>query len=324
MINQSLITPLTVALKNTNAHKHLYSQAKLDRLAHAYLLETSDSFAALILARSIASIFLKPENIVLQGRHADLFEAPKELNDKIIVDTVDSIIEDTIKRPSEGEKKFYIINNFDSANIQSQNKLLKTLEEPPVGTCFFLIAKNCNSIVPPILSRCQSIVVDSFSTIDLEVMLVEAKIKNLDDNSIALASSLANGSITLAINFLTDKKQQAVFSATLNALLQLKSSKNVLAAVALLAPYKDYLVELLQHITTIFQDVLYLHTNSTTNIKLKTIKTELQQLQQMYSLKAISAITLFLTTINKRIQSNANHNSLLDDLFFTIAQKRVI
>ena len=39
------------------------------------------------------------------------------------------------------EKKIYIIEKADTLNIQSQNALLKTLEEPPAHAVFLLLAE---------------------------------------------------------------------------------------------------------------------------------------------------------------------------------------
>ena len=53
--------------------------------------------------------------------------------------------------------KVFIFNNFSSANIQSQNKLLKILEEPPKNTFIILNVTNINKVLPTVLSRCKKI-----------------------------------------------------------------------------------------------------------------------------------------------------------------------
>ena len=54
-------------------------------------------------------------------------------------------------------KKFVIINPAEAMNKESQNALLKILEEPPANFHFFLICENTSRLLPTIISRCQAI-----------------------------------------------------------------------------------------------------------------------------------------------------------------------
>ncbi|NTU72944.1 hypothetical protein HGB07_02085 [Candidatus Roizmanbacteria bacterium] len=51
-------------------------------------------------------------------------------------------------------EKIVIIESFDTASIEAQNALLKTLEEKQDGYLFILIAYNQERILPTIQSRC--------------------------------------------------------------------------------------------------------------------------------------------------------------------------
>ena len=64
-------------------------------------------------------------------------------NKNILVDDVKNLIEDAVLTPVESDKKIYIFKNFSSANTQSQNKLLKILEEPPKNVYIFLFKLFC-------------------------------------------------------------------------------------------------------------------------------------------------------------------------------------
>lgn len=55
---------------------------------------------------------------------------------------------------NEGAGKIFILEGFDKFNIQSQNALLKILEEPPSGVTFILSASSKSAVLPTILSRC--------------------------------------------------------------------------------------------------------------------------------------------------------------------------
>lgn len=53
--------------------------------------------------------------------------------------------------------KVYIIEDFELLNVNSNNALLKILEEPQPGIYAFLITQNIDAVLPTISSRCQKI-----------------------------------------------------------------------------------------------------------------------------------------------------------------------
>ncbi len=55
--------------------------------------------------------------------------------------------------PCEARYKIIVIDDADMMNIQAQNALLKTIEEPPLQTIFFFIAHSKSKIIPTIQSR---------------------------------------------------------------------------------------------------------------------------------------------------------------------------
>ncbi|MCL2848376.1 MAG: hypothetical protein FWE13_06525 [Firmicutes bacterium] len=325
MIKNEYINPFLEVVKKSNAYLHLEQAVNSNHLSHAYIIQSEDNIASLLLTRSITSLCVEQKNLALEGRHPDVYEAPKGTekkdNIKIVVADIDAIIEDAIKRPVSGDKKFYILNNFDSSNIQSQNKLLKSLEEPNKGTHFFLLVANTNALVPPVLSRCQKITLNKFDIIDIQSALSQVKSK-ADKEQLAIASELSGGNITETLSYIENKKKPQVFNAVLEVLQNLRTSKDVLSAVALLTPFKDFVPDMLQLFGVILRDVMLLHTNDVVSISLKSYIEELQELKNLYSLKAISNIFLHLQHIAKRNAANANFNSLLDDLVFSLAQHR--
>lgn len=54
----------------------------------------------------------------------------------------------------EGGRKAVLIKNADTMTVQSQNALLKVLEEPPPGFTIVLEAPDTKNLLPTVLSRC--------------------------------------------------------------------------------------------------------------------------------------------------------------------------
>ncbi len=75
----------------------------------------------------------------------------------ITVNEAKRIIEKLSLRAFEGEYKTMIIYLPERMNIDAANKLLKLIEEPPLGTLFLLVSHNPERILQTIRSRCQRI-----------------------------------------------------------------------------------------------------------------------------------------------------------------------
>lgn len=74
--------------------------------------------------------------------------------DKFLIDDVKRVFKNHLHKVIEGEMQFICIA-FNSTNTESQNSILKVLEEPPQNTYFFLIIPNKKIILPTVLSRAQ-------------------------------------------------------------------------------------------------------------------------------------------------------------------------
>ena len=130
-------------------------------LKHAYLFNSCDEIknqtASLLLALIIncenENVCLNCKNClkILNGNSLDIYTYPK--NKSIVVDDIKEIIESAYIKPAELKNKIYILNNFDEANIASQNKFLKTLEEPPNNVIFLLNTTNLDKVLATIKSR---------------------------------------------------------------------------------------------------------------------------------------------------------------------------
>ncbi len=77
----------------------------------------------------------------------------------ITVEQIQQVIDaQTLKTTGSGQiRRIVIIENAHFMNAEAQNRLLKTLEEPPADTLIILTAASQRSLLPTINSRCQVI-----------------------------------------------------------------------------------------------------------------------------------------------------------------------
>jgi DNA polymerase-3 subunit delta' len=83
-------------------------------------------------------------------------------------------------------------------NVEAQNALLKTLEEPPPASTFVLVTSRPDVLLPTVLSRCQRLRFGRLAPADVaDVLMREHQYAEADAHS---AASLSDGSIGLALD----------------------------------------------------------------------------------------------------------------------------
>jgi len=93
--------------------------------------------------------------------------APLEAGKAIKIDQVRQIQQQIFFKPIDGPKKILLIDPADKMNVAAANSLLKLLEEPPAHAILILISAQADSLLPTLLSRCQKIVFQALSLVQV-------------------------------------------------------------------------------------------------------------------------------------------------------------
>jgi len=83
--------------------------------------------------------------------------------------TIRSLIGELQQSPFQEQYKVAIIVKAETLTAESQHALLKTLEEPPENTQLILVTSTLESLLPTIVSRCQTQTLSAMKKIDQEV-----------------------------------------------------------------------------------------------------------------------------------------------------------
>jgi len=97
--------------------------------------------------------------------------------------------------PMSAARRIAIINDAETMSEEAVNSLLKTLEEPPVGSILFLIVPNVDLILPTIQSRCQPI---HFAPLQAHQVLELLHAEQVDTKQIEPMIHIAEGSLDVA------------------------------------------------------------------------------------------------------------------------------
>lgn len=147
-----------------------------------------------------------------------------------------------LEKPISSNKKVYIIDDADTMTEESQNCLLKTLEEPPEYAMIILIASNENRMLQTIKSRCVIIRFEDLTNEEISQIL------HTNDQDII---RLCEGSVVKA-DTISEKREMFAQLKNIVDYLSKNSLIDVLNNSDLLYSSKDDIMTLLDFLNIIF------------------------------------------------------------------------
>ena len=191
--------------------------------AHAYLFVGPNGSGKREAARSFGAELLAVGADDPEGVRRRVMRHPSPHPDFVWVEPagathlVEDIREDVIRgaalRPAEGSRRVFVICEAEAMREESQNALLKTLEEPGDFAHFLLLASSQDLILPTIGSRCSVI---EFSPLRPDVVVERLGAEPGDPAAVAVAR-LSGGDLDLARRLLdpegSDLRQAAESAA---------------------------------------------------------------------------------------------------------------
>lgn len=148
----------------------LRAALRAGRLPHAMLFLGSEGTGRLDVARELARALLcraaeAPDDycgdcqdcrLCQAGRHPDCEELGLPPGRQLFpIKAVQNVQATASLRPVRGPRRVFIIRDADRMSIDAANCFLKTLEEPPGGCVFVLLAASLRDIPQTIVSRCR-------------------------------------------------------------------------------------------------------------------------------------------------------------------------
>src|SRR5262245_57514430 len=144
---------------------------------------------------------------ILRGVHADVLVIEPADTGIIRLDQVRDAIDRAAYRPFEGRRRVVVVDGADALNVEAQNALLKTLEEPPPASVFVLITDRPDLLLPTVRSRCQRLRFGPLAAADVSEALVrDHGVAPADAHAAAAASG---GSIGRALESSADEAMDA-------------------------------------------------------------------------------------------------------------------
>jgi len=146
----------------------------------------------------------------------------------ISVDEIDLLFKALNLKSFSGGAKVCVLWGVDKLNIQSANKLLKLIEEPPNKTFFIFVAANELDLLPTIKSRCQ---LSSLKPLRTSIIKDELVSEGCEENLAAFYAANAEGSLGKALesfqNIEQQKEYETLFVQCLRGAFKASGNKSV-------------------------------------------------------------------------------------------------
>ena len=137
-------------------------------------------------------------------------------------------------RPLEADKRVFVVEKLETLN-QNQNKLLKTLEEPPKNVVLLIGAEKSSAILPTIKSRAKKIDIPLFSTDELLKLTKE----DFPAEKLAKISALlAGGKVGLMERKYRDEGTIRLFDSVVDFLYKARSARDLPVHVSALSEFE--------------------------------------------------------------------------------------
>jgi len=187
------------------------------RMHHAWILAGKQGVGKGAFARAAARELVAEPGAAQPEHHPDVIvvdhlpsnddEAKKKAEGKpyatkrnITVEQVRQVQHRLTTRPTLGSRRAIIIDPADDMEKGAVNALLKSLEEPPVGTFFLLVAHRPGRLLPTIRSRCRTLRFPVLTDGQVAEIL-EQEARGTDAVTRAAAVAAAEGSPGAALGF---------------------------------------------------------------------------------------------------------------------------
>lgn len=316
-------------------YKTFVNALQTNKLSHAYLLVGNRGVPLLEIATFLAKSLLcdDPSPLACNNCISCIRVDDHNYPDCIILDgaskliskdAVDNISHQFEKTPLENKGVMvYVLNGIEYMREEAINSILKFLEEPQEGVYAFLTTYNENSILPTIVSRCQTL---HLKAVDRNIVIQDALDLGVDRKDAELLSYFYNDG-ELIYDLVNDKDNASLFNNCKEAIEQLlEALKNndkqqalflCQSQISPLVNKKETFRFFLDFLITVFEDLLNIQNNRP--ITITSYDTILQDIVDKTDIDINNALIELLKQRNM-VGLNLNIPLQLDHIILTITR----
>ena len=314
--------------------EHLQNAITMDKISHAYIINGPDKSGKKMLAEAFA-MALQCETGGTDGcmechsckqamnhNQPDIIYVSHEKPNTISVDDIRSKVNNDIGiKPYSSKYKIYIVDEAEKMNVQAQNALLKTIEEPPAYAVILLLTTNADTFLPTILSRCVTLNIKVVPDEKIKKFLM--KEYQIPDYQADVCVAFAQGNVGKAIQLAVSSDFNELKAAVLQLMKRLDDIEiyEMGASIKQINEYKLTINDYFDLMMIWFRDVLYFKATGDVNgLIFKDEVYDIKKQAEKRSYQGIETILKALETAKVRISANVNFDLVIELLLLTIKE----
>ncbi len=305
-----------------------------DKVSHAYILNGPDCSGKMMLAEAFAAALqceaggAAPCGSCKSCRQADgrnqpdiIYVTHEKPNTLGVDDIRTQINDDIVLKPYRSRRKVYIVDEAEKMNVQAQNALLKTIEEPPSYAVILLLTDNADGFLPTILSRCVRLDLQAVADGKIRRFLMEEK--GIPSYQADICAAFAQGNVGKAVRLSSSEDFNEIKSSALQLLKRIKDIDlyEMTQAVRQITEYKLEISDYFDLMMIWYRDVLLY--KATADVNRLVFQEEIYSIKKVASHSSyggIEKILKALDTAKRRMRANVNFELLMDLLLMTMKE----
>jgi DNA polymerase-3 subunit delta' len=285
------------------AKKYIINSIRNNKINHAYMFEGIDGIGKNLFAKELGKILINTNN----AENSPDYITIEPTGNSIKIAQIRELQSDIIIKP-HSNYKIYIINNAQKMTVESQNALLKTLEEPPEYAIIILITNNKESLLPTIKSRCEIIKFLPISIMELKKYLMD---KGIDEKRALLLANFSRGSIEKALE-LSESTDFTIMRDDIQNYIQHILDKNMIEILNIqsdMDKHKDKITVLLDMMINYFRDMMMCMGNIDKDMIINGDRiTFIQNMSKKITYSQVSKVIDIIEETKRKMRSNCNFN----------------
>lgn len=319
-------------LGNEHIIDHFTKSITNDKVSHAYIINGEKGMGKKTLAKAFAMTLLcegegekpclKCHSCIqaLTDNNPDIIIIQPDKPNTLSIDHIrEALVADIGLKPYSYRRKIYIIEDAQLMNIQAQNAMLKTIEEPPEYAVILLLTTNMGSFLPTVLSRCVTMNMQPLKKEIIKQHLMEKE--KIVDYRADIAVSFSGGNLGKAIALSKSEEFTGMLEEVLQLLKYIKDMQayEVAAAVKRATDYKFKFEDYIDIMILWFRDVLYYKASQDVNGLI--FRNEINSIKEYAAVSSYNGIEQILVAMEKakvRLKANVNFDIAIELMFLTI------
>lgn len=320
---------LNECIKNTNSYKNLMNDNAKGKFPHAVMLISEDTVYAEKYAECLAKLLLCESKVnddmcgvcticqnIEKSVHPDVLRFGKD--GVISADDASEIVGSVVIGPYSAERKIYILYNYDKINKTVENKLLKTLEEPPSYCTFILVVGNINRLLQTTLSRTRKIYLEGLSISQLSQILESQRVQEPE-----IIAVQACGSLEKAQGYANSNDAKAIMDFVCNCLTDMNDTMSIVNFAFKFEEFSNHFDDVVNSFALVTFDALKTKIGANELVENKHYFSAIKTIADNTSVTALTKIIEATYKAKKMRESNVVMSNIIDQFLLKIVEVKI-